>query len=101
MMKGRDQLEGKWCIKWLCRRGNGLDFVNRFELSVKVEGTSRWIRMADQMWTVRGGKGQQSWLEMKLLIFQCLAIPLSYCLQQGYRGAVGFVLEKYYGSVRG
>ena len=52
----------------------------RLELSVKMEGTSGWIRMADQIWTVRGGKGQQSWLEMKMLRIQYLAIPLSCCL---------------------
>ena len=54
----------------------------RLELSVKVVGTKGWIVMADRIWTVRGGKGQQSWLEKKQLIFQYPEIPLTCCLQQ-------------------
>ena len=70
-------------MKELWKKRYWTGFKTRIEVSAKVEGSSGWMRMADLIWTVRGGKGQQRWLEMKLLKFRCPAIPLSCCLQQG------------------
>ena len=71
----------------------------KLELTVKVEGTSRWIRMADKIWTVRSGKGQQSWLAMKMLKFQHPSIPC--CVVCSKSVAEGVFIEHASGNSRG